>query len=132
MDLPRYDITKTYRWNYDHPPSPGKQVLRQWLSYRKANRERPIIGDRRPPSKLGEIQPDHWLAEYTTELINVLHVLGRLIELEPAQSELLERICSGAILLADELRAAGAFEKPSMSPRASKRSDAKGQKRLLS
>jgi hypothetical protein len=40
----------------------------QWFSYRKRNRERPIIGDRRPPSKLGVIQPDHWLAEYTTEL----------------------------------------------------------------
>lgn len=71
-------------WRYEVS---GKQVLRQWFSYRKANRERPIIGDRRPPSKLGEIQPDHWLAEYTTELLNVLHVLGRLIELEPAQAE---------------------------------------------
>ena len=60
------------------------QVLLHWFSYRKANRERPIIGDRRPPSSLGDIQPDHWLAEYTTELINVLNVLGRLIDLEPA------------------------------------------------
>src|SRR5690606_17530519 len=25
----------------------GKQVLRQWFSYRKANRERPIVGTRR-------------------------------------------------------------------------------------
>ena len=58
----------------------GKHVLTQWFSYRKANRERPIIGDRRPPSKLGVVQPDHWLAEYTTELINVLHVIGRLVE----------------------------------------------------
>jgi dihydroorotate dehydrogenase len=24
MDLPRYDPSKTYRWNYDHPPSPVK------------------------------------------------------------------------------------------------------------
>jgi hypothetical protein len=46
------------------------------LRRRKANRERPIIGDRRPPSSLGDIQPDHWLAEYTSELVNVLHVLG--------------------------------------------------------
>jgi hypothetical protein len=34
-------------------------VLTQWFSYRKKNRERAIIGDRRPPSKLGDIQPDH-------------------------------------------------------------------------
>jgi hypothetical protein len=73
----------------------GKQVLRQWFSYRKKSRERPIIGDRRPPSPLGDIQPDHWLAEYTTELIDVLHVLGRLVELEPLQADLLERICAG-------------------------------------
>ena len=47
-------------WHYEVS---GKQVLLQWFSYRKKNRERPIIGDRRPPSKLGEIQPDGWLAE---------------------------------------------------------------------
>jgi hypothetical protein len=73
-------------------------VLTQWFSYRKKNRERPIIGDRRSPSKLGEIQPDHWLAEYTTELLNVLHVLALRVELEPAQSQLLEAICEGATL----------------------------------
>jgi hypothetical protein len=59
------------------------------------NRERPIIGDRRPPSKLGDIQPDHWLAEYTTELVNVLNVLARLVEIEPKQAQLLEAICEG-------------------------------------
>ncbi len=37
----------------------GKQVLRQWFSYRRKNRERPQIGDRRKPSPLGDIQPDH-------------------------------------------------------------------------
>lgn len=73
----------------------GKQVLRQWFSYRKKNRERPMIGDKRPPSKLGEIQPDHWLPEYTSELINVLHVLTLLTELEPKQADLLTRVCEG-------------------------------------
>ena len=75
-------------WSYEVS---GKQVIKQWFSYRQADRERPIIGDRRPPSRLGEIQPDRWPAEYTSELLNVLNVLGRLIELEPAQAELLER-----------------------------------------
>lgn len=68
-------------------------MLRQWFSGRKKDRERPIIGDRRPPSKLGDIQPDRWLAEYTTELLNVVHVLGSLVELEPAQATLLDAIC---------------------------------------
>ena len=82
-------------WQYEVS---GKRVLTQWFSYRKKNRERPIIGDRRPPSKLGEIQPDHWLAEYTTELLNVLHVLTLLVEIEPAQAKLLEAICEGPTL----------------------------------
>lgn len=96
-------------WRYEVS---GKQILLQWFSYRKANRERPIIGDRRPPSPLGNIQPDHWLAEYTTELINVLNVVGLLVELEPMQATLLEKICSGPTISVDELRTAGAFELP--------------------
>ncbi len=82
-------------WRYEVS---GKRVLTQWFSYRKKNRERPIIGDRRPPSKLGDIQPDHWLAEYTTELLNVLNVLALLVELEPDQAKLLEEICEGQTL----------------------------------
>ena len=87
----------------------GKQVLVQWFSYRRKARERPIIGDRRPPSPLGEIQPEAWPAEYTTELLNLLNVLGLLVELEPAQAALLERICGGPLLDAEVLRAQGAF-----------------------
>ena len=109
----------------------GKHVLRQWFSYRKANRERPIIGDRRPPSKLGEIQPDHWLAEYTTELINVLHVIGRLIELEPFQAALLERVCSGPMIPADEIRSAGAIEAPKGSARRRKATESQDGPRLF-
>jgi type ISP restriction-modification system protein/N-6 DNA methylase len=82
-------------WQYEVS---GKRVLTHWFSYRKKNRERPIIGDRRPPSKLGDIQPDHWLAEYTTELLNVLNVLALLVEMEPAQAKLLEEICGGPTL----------------------------------
>jgi hypothetical protein len=80
-------------WKYEVS---GKRVLTQWFSYRKRNRERPIIGDRRPPSKLGEIQSGYWLAEYTTELLNVLHVLTLLVEMEPEQAKILEEICDGA------------------------------------
>ena len=88
----------------------GKQVLVQWFSYRRRDRSRPVIGDRRPPSALERIQPDGWLAEYTTELMNVLHVLGRLVALEPRQAALLSRICDGCLMSADVLRATGAFD----------------------
>jgi hypothetical protein len=94
----------------------GKKVLWQWFSYRRRDRSRPIIGDRRPPSPLDGIQPDGWLPEYTSDLLDLLHVLGRLIALEPAQADLLNRICAGPLRGAEELRDAGAFtnvqEKP--------------------
>ncbi len=96
-------------WSYEVS---GKRVLTQWFSYRKRNRSRPQIGDKRPPSPLGDIQPNHWLAEYTTELINVLNVLGCLVELESKQSDLLERICSGNTISNDEFVQANAFELP--------------------
>ena len=76
----------------------GKNVLTQWFSYRRRDRTKPIIGDRRPPSPLDAIQPEHWLPQYTTDLINLLHVLGGLVALESAQSALLEKIVSNALI----------------------------------
>jgi hypothetical protein len=93
-------------WGYEVS---GMNVLRQWFSYRRRDRSRPLIGDRRPPSPLDKIQPDHWLPEYTSDLLDLLHVLGRLIALEPRQADLLERICSGKLRKADELREAVAL-----------------------
>jgi len=84
----------------------GKQVLSHWFSYRCRDRSRPILGDRRPPSPLGEIQPEGWPAEYTTELLNLLHVLGRLVALEVKQADLLERIRTGPTIAADTIGAA--------------------------
>lgn len=84
-------------WEYEVS---GKRVLRQWFSYRKKNRERPQIGDKRKPSPLGDIQPDHWLPEYTSELINVLNLLGMLVELEPKQADLLKRLCDAPLISA--------------------------------
>lgn len=95
----------------------GKQVLPQWFSYRKKDRERPMIGDRRKPSPLASIQPDHWVAEYTTELINVLNVLGLLVDLEPQQAELLDRVCSGPQVTLEELEAAGALARQAEAPK---------------
>jgi len=87
----------------------GRNVLRQWFSYRKADRTRPVIGDRRPPSALDKIQPDHWLPEYTEDLLNLLHVLGRLVALEPAQATLLGEICAAPLLTEASLTGAGAL-----------------------
>ncbi len=82
-------------WEYEVS---GKNVLRQWFSYRKKDRTRPVIGDKRPPSDLNKIQSDRWLPEYTSELINVLNVLAMLVELEPAQAALLAKIEDGPLI----------------------------------
>jgi hypothetical protein len=96
-------------WNYEVS---GKQVLTQWFSYRKRNRAKPPMGDKRSPSELCRIQPESWLAEYTSELLNVLHVLGRLVELEGRQAELLVKVCSAPTISAEELRTNEALTVP--------------------
>jgi Type ISP C-terminal specificity domain len=91
-------------WRYEVS---GKQVLTQWFSYRRKTRERPLIGDRRPPSPLGDIQPEAWPAECTTELLDLLNVLGLLVELEPQQAAMLERVLAGPLITLGMLRDAG-------------------------
>ncbi len=91
-------------WNYEVS---GKQVLWHWFSYRRLDRTKPLIGDKRPPSPLEKIQPDGWLHEYTTDLLDLLHVLGRLVALEPAQADLLARICAGRLIEPARLHASG-------------------------
>jgi hypothetical protein len=98
-------------WNYEVS---GKQVLLQWFSYRKADRERPIIGDRRTPSPLADIQPKHWLPEYTTELINVLNVLVLLSVWSPRRPRC-SKNCSDTLISGNDLRSAGALELPAQS-----------------
>lgn len=87
----------------------GRPVVRQWFSYRRRDRTRPVIGTRKAPSPLEAIQPDHWIPEYTEDLLNLLHVLAGLVELEPRQADLLARICAGPLLDARALEAAGAL-----------------------
>jgi len=86
-----------------------KQVILQWFSYRKRDRSKPPMGDKRPPSPLQEIQPEHWPAEYTTDLLDLLNVLTLLVELEPEQANLLDRVCDGDLISETELKAEGAI-----------------------
>ncbi|MGC5026994.1 type ISP restriction/modification enzyme [Tsukamurella sp. DT100] len=81
-------------WDYQVS---GVNVLHKWFSYRKHDRERPVIGDRRV-SDLMKIQTDHWLADYTSELIDLLNVLGLLCELEPQQDALLAEVVVGPLI----------------------------------
>jgi hypothetical protein len=57
------------------------------------------------------------LAEYTTELINVINVLGLLVDFETTQEALLRKVCDGPLISLEELSAAGAFEIPAKRKR---------------
>lgn len=100
-------------WEYNVS---GKSVITQWFSYRRANREKPLIGDKRPPSKLEKIQPDRWLPDYTTELLDLLHVIGLLIDLEGDQAQVLDAIVDGPQVSLIDLTETGALGLPADYP----------------
>jgi hypothetical protein len=80
-------------WDYEVS---GIRVLTKWFSYRRRNRLLQCMG--RQVSELLDIQPGTWLPEYTRDLIDLLNVLGLLIELEPRQADLLSRVLAGPLL----------------------------------
>jgi hypothetical protein len=86
-----------------------KQIIPQWFSYRKRDRGKPPMGDKRPPSPLQDIQPEHWPAEYTSDLLDLLNILTLLVEMEPEQTKLLADVCGGELISQDELQAEGAL-----------------------
>lgn len=96
------NVTKAM-WDYEVS---GKQVVWQWFSYRRLDRTKPLIGDKRPPSPLDAIQPDHWLPEYTRDLIDLLNVIGGLIRLEPKQADLMQRILDHPLITVAQLHPA--------------------------
>jgi hypothetical protein len=89
----------------------GVNVLNKWFGYRGSNRERPPMGARRS-SPLQQIQATTWRAEYTSELIDLLNVLGLLADLEPKQAQLLRAILDGPLISVDELTAANLLPVP--------------------
>lgn len=70
----------------------GKNVVRSWVNYRKA-----VPGGRKS-SPLDDMHVDHWPAEWSAEFTDLLTLLTRLVELEPAQSDLLDRVLAGPLL----------------------------------
>lgn len=79
----------------------GKNVLKSWFNYRKA-----LPGGKKT-SPLDLIHVDQWDADWTTELIDLLTVLTRLVDLEPRQGELLDAVLAGPVHTLGSLRSAG-------------------------
>lgn len=70
----------------------GKNVLRSWIKYRKAT-----PGGKKT-SPLDSVHVDNWPAEWSAEFTDLLSLLTRLVDAEPAQQNLLDRVLAGPLL----------------------------------
>lgn len=95
-------------WSYQISGTP---VIKQWFSSRQKNRERVVIGDRQV-SPLLKIHSDRWTAEYTSQLIDLLNVVGILVELETEQAGLLKQVLDGPTVNVDDLLSSGVLPVP--------------------
>ncbi|MEV4334607.1 type ISP restriction/modification enzyme [Streptomyces sp. NPDC049597] len=82
----------------------GVRVLEQWFAQRRAGGE---------PGSLEAVRPASWPQEWTSELLELITVLGLLVELEPER----QRLGLGARIGAAELRAAGVLPPPGAARR---------------
>lgn len=79
----------------------GKNVVRSWFNYRKAD----PTGRRSSP--LDDIHTQTWPSEWNSELIDLLSVLTRLVDLHTEQAELLDEILAAHLATLDDLAAIG-------------------------
>jgi hypothetical protein len=84
----------------------GNPVIKQWFSSRQKNRERVVIGDR-AVSPLLKVHSDRWTAEYTSQLIDLLNVVGMLVELQTEQAALLKQVLDKPTLTVADLTRSG-------------------------
>ncbi|MCB9797537.1 MAG: hypothetical protein H6741_33020, partial [Alphaproteobacteria bacterium] len=84
-------------WNYSVS---GMQVVKKWLGYRTARGAGRAASSKNP---LDRIRLTTWPDEWSRELIELLTVLTITMELQPEQAALLDAICDGPLIPADEL-----------------------------
>jgi hypothetical protein len=85
-------------WTYEVS---GMKVLKHWFDRRKRE------PDGRRSSPLDAVVNTTWDPDWTSELLETLNVLTLLIDLEPTQAALLERIMSGPLITLDDLVRSG-------------------------
>jgi hypothetical protein len=77
----------------------GLHVLGSWLDYRMKD------GAGRRSSDLDKVRPTVWPAAFTEELLRLLWILERTVNLAPKLNETLAAVVNGATFRADELPA---------------------------
>ena len=94
-------------WKYQ---TSGMRIIKKWFDYRRRN----PAGRRSSP--LDCVNAECWTATFTRELLELLQVLTRCVELEPSQAELLDRICQDPLISTSDLTQAEVLP-PSKSTR---------------
>lgn len=89
----------------------GMFVVKHWFDYRK-KKPAGVAG-----SPLNNIIATAWTPAMTTELLDVLNVLGRCVQLELRQTALLDRIADQPLITVEELRKHGVLPVPAAARR---------------
>jgi hypothetical protein len=98
-------------WNYQVS---GMRVVKHWFGYRKKNPS----GNRK--SELDHIVATSWTPAMTTELLDLLNVLGGCVALQPRQAELLDEIMTAPRITVADLKDAGVLPVPPAAAKAPK------------
>ncbi|NEC88637.1 DNA methyltransferase [Streptomyces sp. SID12501] len=99
-------------WNYEVG---GMNVVKKWFGYRKAS------PTSRKTSPLDDLHVTSWPSKWTEELIDLLSVLRRLVELAPAQQALTTKIVGSPVVTVTDLTSAGVLPPQPGATRARRR-----------
>ena len=101
-------------WDYEVG---GMRIVRKWFGYRKAS------PTSRKTSPLDDIHVTSWPGEWTEELIDLLSVLRRLVDLAPAQDDVTTRIVESPVVTVADLTSAGVLPPQPKADRPRRRVD---------
>ncbi|MGW7644199.1 type ISP restriction/modification enzyme [Streptomyces bobili] len=99
-------------WTYEVG---GMHVIKKWFGYRKAS------PTSRKTSPLDDMHVTAWPSGWTTELIDLLSVLRRVVDLAPAQQALTTKIVSSPVITVADLTSAGVLPPQPAAARARRR-----------
>jgi hypothetical protein len=86
------------------------RVIDKWIGYRLKQPR-----GRKPATQLDEIKATTWTAAFNDDLLSLLHVLARLVLLEPVQEILLHNVIKRPIIATDRLFEAGILPVPGVA-----------------
>ncbi|WP_037347527.1 type ISP restriction/modification enzyme [Sciscionella sediminilitoris] len=95
----------------------GMPVIKHWFGYRKKNPG----GSHSSP--LDDIVATIWTPAMTTELLELLNVVGRCVALAPKQDKLLTKILAGPLITTEDLTSAGILPVPKSATKTPKPDD---------